>query len=80
MGGEVLGGGECSGRVAVARLALDGDFERFAEQAEDDRVLPDVVADSQAGWPCLISEQRWMCHFYEKLLLVKWRNLIVFGL
>ena len=47
MGGEVFGGGECSGRVAVARLALDGDFERFAKQAEHDRVFADVVADSQ---------------------------------
>ena len=47
LGGEVLGGGECSRRVAVARLALDGDFERFAEQAEHDRVFADVVADSQ---------------------------------
>ena len=35
-------------RVALSRLSLDGGFERFAEQAEDDRVLADsqrVIGD-----------------------------------
>src|SRR5690242_14452635 len=42
--GQKLRGGQRAVRVTIAVGGFDGDFERFAEQPEDDRVLARVVA------------------------------------
>ena len=41
---QKLGGRQRAVGVAVAVGGSDGDFERFAEQAENDRVLARIVA------------------------------------
>ena len=46
--GEEFGGGKGAGRVAVPALSANRDFQRFPQQAEDDRVFADVVADAES--------------------------------